>query len=176
MPFNSKVAAGTSLITRGVPVAGRTRAMTAARLKSLRIKANPKQSTKRNRNRRPNAKKRRKSAKRSSYEFLELEPLQIAAKLLAKFIVFQSDLHRGFQKPQLIACVVGFALIFKRGEAMLLNEQSQPIGKLNLASASGRSSLQAVEYFRRQNVAACYCEIWRRLSRFPFFHQIAYAN
>src|SRR5260370_42012333 len=105
MPFNSKVAAGTSLITRGVPVAGRRRAMTAARLKSLRIKPNPKQRTKRNRNRRPKAKKRRKSAKRSSYEFLELEPLQIAATLLAKFIAFQSALHHVFQTPMLIACV-----------------------------------------------------------------------
>src|SRR5260370_41941826 len=110
MPFNSKVAAGTSLITRGVPVAGRRREMTAARLKSLRIKPNPKQRTKRNRHRRPKAKKRRKSAKRSSYEFLEREPLQIAAKLLAKFIVFQSDLHRGLQKPQLIACIIGVHL------------------------------------------------------------------
>src|SRR5207237_10457804 len=145
----------------------------AAQPKNRKTRVRLKRSPKPNKNRHPTAKTRRKWGRRSS-PCLELELAQIIPKVRAKLAIFQCDLHGRFQEAQLIAGIVGFSLIHERAQSVLLNQQSQSVGKLNFAAASGLSSLQAVEYFRRQNVAARNRQVRWSLPPFRLFHQIAY--
>src|SRR5437879_12327308 len=128
--------------------------MPVARTRNPKPNPSLRRSPKRKQERRQKAKKRRKQARRSSSLTLEPKTTQIGAKVLPEFAVLQRDLHRSFQETELIARVVGFALIGQRVESVLLSQQSSSIRKLNFASTPGRGSHLAVEDLRGMHVEA----------------------
>src|SRR5690348_12430836 len=58
---------------------------------------------------------------------LQLQRLQIFTELAAKFLVLQSDLHGGFQEPQLVASIVRDSIINVRPQTVFLGQNSQRV-------------------------------------------------
>src|SRR5579864_2704696 len=107
---------------------------------------------------------------------LQLQTLQILAKVTAKFLVLQSDFYGRFQKPQFVACIVRNTIINVCPQTVFLGQNAQRVGQLDFVSCAGLGARQAIKNLRRQDVTPGDREIRWGFLRPRLFHHVADAQ
>src|SRR5882757_74859 len=85
---------------------------------------------------------------------LQFQILQVVTKVPAKLFILQGNFHGCFQKPQLVARIVGNAFINVGPQTIFLRQNAQCVGQLNFVSSARLGTLQTIENLWRQNVAS----------------------
>lgn len=84
--------------------------------------------------------------------------------------VLESIFDRRFEEPELAAAIVSFPGEFQGHHSLVFQKAGDAIGELDLTVAVCTDVSQFVEDVRRQDVAADYAQVGRRLVGRWFFH------
>src|SRR5438132_11804148 len=83
---------------------------------------------------------------------LQFQVLQIFAEVAAKLFILKPNFHGRFQKPELVASIIGDAIVNIRPQTVLLRQDAQRIGQLNFVSSTWLGALQTIKNLCRQYV------------------------
>src|SRR5690606_9941450 len=85
-------------------------------------------------------------------------------RLLAEIGALQGESDIGAQQADLVAAVIGLAVVFHGGEGLVLHQPGHAVSQLDLAARAPLGLLQDVEDLRLQDVAARDRQVRRRLA------------
>src|SRR3989442_7353377 len=100
---------------------------------------------------------------------------QVASKFWTEYGVLERECDGGFQKPQLIPCVVALSSNLLGIDRGLLAEETQRVGELNFMILAGGGVLERRTDVGREHVSTNHPKPVRRGCGGPFLHEVKHS-